>query len=107
MIILTFLAGMLIYSLGTELMYSEYFKKLSYYPAIGVSLGMGANFVWYNLVQKINDKDFLLKLGLYWDVMIVACFLAIPMIFHGVRPSASTNLGIAFIVLGIVLTKLK
>jgi uncharacterized membrane protein len=98
--------GAVVYSLGTELSYSDQLKKLKYYPLFGVILGMCANFIWYTLVQKIDDKSYIIKLGLYWDVMIVACFLAIPLIFHGVKLTTPTLIGVFLIFIGIILTKM-
>lgn len=107
MIYIYFLLGAIVYSIGTEITYSDILKKSKYYAIYGVTVGIFANFIWYTIVQKVDNKENLLKLGFYWDSMIIGCFLLIPVLFHGVRPQLNTILGILLIIAGIVLTKIK
>lgn len=104
--IIIFLLGLLFYSLAVALSYNETVKASWYYFPVGILIGMITNFLWFWIAKQISDKSIIIKYGFYWDTMIVLTYALIPMLFFGVRLSSMTEIGIALIAIGIILTKL-
>jgi drug/metabolite transporter (DMT)-like permease len=104
---LSFLIGFIVYTLGAVMSNSPTIKQSSYYLYLALGLGLVANFVWFSLVKTISDHSKILLYGLYWDIIIIGTFVAVPILFYGARFKFYTALGIALIILGFFLTKVR
>ena len=100
------LVGIVIYSLIAVASYSEPIKAHPLYFALGLGLGLIANFCWLHIARGEPNPSKLVLLGLYWDVMLTLTYMLVPMLFFGARLTLMQGLGVLAIFAGIVLTKL-
>ncbi len=100
-----YLVGALLYFAAASLTYSS-LRNSSYFLYIGIIFGALTNGLWFYIASKSEDKEALVKLALYWDVMIVAIYAIVPFIFFQIRLPPYAALGAVLMGAGIVLLKL-
>lgn len=88
------------------LSYNEYLKSTPYFYPIGLVIGLTANLTWLHLTKHTPEKNQLFIYGLYWDSIIVFTYMAIPLLFLGVKLDWKQVVGTILVVAGIFLTKL-
>ena len=106
MIYVQFLLGCLLYSCMAYLSYSSFLKNSPYYFVYGVTMAALVNALWFAIAKaEVNASTLMLK-GLYWDVMLTATYLVVPLLIFNAKVTLMQGLGIAFIVAGVFLTKM-
>lgn len=106
MIYLSFFIGFLIYSLNAYMSYHKGWQTQSFYFPLGMAIGLISSFMWLWVSKLVVEPSRLVKIGLYWDVMMTLCFLFIPVLLFNAKLSAANWLGVILILGGIVLTKI-
>lgn len=98
--------GFILYILSAILSYSAKAKLALWYFPVGIVLAIIANCIWLYIAKSSNIGHETFIRGLVWGSMIVICYVAVPIMFYGVRVSGMTALGALMIVAGIFLTKI-
>lgn len=105
MIFYQFFFGFIIYSAMAFGTYHEGYKASNYYFPLGILMAIGANFIWLSIARTTESSSALVLRGLYWDVMLTACYLIVPFLFFGAKVNSTQAIGIGMVILGIILTK--
>lgn len=74
--------------------------------SIGTVLAVITAACWYTVVYSAETKAKIIVYSLYWDAMVLGCFMFVPLILLGIYPSRNETIGILLILLGIVVTKI-
>lgn len=106
MITFLYLIGLITYVTSASISFIEPLKRSAWFYPIGLILALIANIIWLHIARTTLDKELVYIRGLVWDAMIVGAYVAIPVIFFGVRLSGVALLGVTLIITGLVLTKL-
>lgn len=105
MIYLQFLIGFIMYTCLASATYSESFKASNWYYPAGVAAAIVANLIWLWIGKLEANPSVLVIKGLYWDSMLTATYILVPILFFGAKVSTFQIFGIAFIGIGLILTK--
>lgn len=106
MIYAQFLIGMLMYVAIAYASYSETFKASNWFYPVGVITAIVANLTWLWISKTEPDPAKILIKGLYWDSMLTAIYLVVPILMFGVRLTLVQGLGLGLVVAGLVVVKL-
>ena len=101
-----YIIGFILYCISVAFVYATGFKGSSWYIPIGLIISIAINYLWFYISKNTIDKNILYLRGIYWDSMIVFCYIIIPILMYGVRFKATTAIGICLIMVGMILTKL-
>jgi multidrug transporter EmrE-like cation transporter len=100
-----FATGFLTYLGLATASYSKSFQASRWYLPVGIAAAVLANFIWLSIARSEPSASSLVIKGLIWDVILTGTYLLVPILWFG---AALTNLqcvGIGFVILGIILTK--
>lgn len=106
MIYIQFVIGFLLYSIMAYISYSESFKQSKWFFLTGIGLAILVNAIWFSIAKNEAVASKLVLKGLYWDVMLTAAYLVIPLILFQAKLSLLQALGVGLIVLGVLFTKI-
>lgn len=106
MISLSYLIGSIFYSCSVVISYSQKAKLASWYFPLGMAFSTICSFLWLYVAKNSLTKEDIYLNGIYWDSMIVACYVLIPVIAFKVRMAPLNVLGVFLVIAGIALTKL-
>lgn len=101
---ISFLLGVLLNSIAAVMSNSATIKSSSYYMYLAAAIGVATTLIWFSMARDLHDPKKILLYGLYWDMIIVGTFIAVPFIY-GAKVSTITALGIFMMVAGFILTK--
>lgn len=104
-IAVSFIIGFFIYCLGAFLSNSNYLKATPYYYYLAIGAGAVANYIWFSIAKSINQSGQIIILGLFWDLMIVAAFILVPVLFFDINLRLTQIIGCGIMILGFILTK--
>lgn len=98
--------GALFYILSVYVSYNDTLKSMNIYFYIAALIGVLTNISWFYIAKHAaNPSDILVK-GFYWDAMIVACYVIVPLLFFEIKLTGFQIAGLTTILLGVILTKL-
>lgn len=103
MLTLLFIAAAFIYSLYAYLPFMNLPAK--YHYPVGMVFSVLAGLVWVTISRNVH-KDSVALYGAYFDMILTACFLAIPLLVNGMTLTPKQGIGIAIMLLGMAITKL-
>ena len=77
-----------------------------YYYPVGLTLALFCNFLWFKIARSTNVTAEIVTYGIYWDVIILFSFMAVPFLFYEVNLTKQQLFGIIITIAGIAITKL-
>lgn len=101
-----YIIGFLLYCVSVAFSYSNWFKNSPWFIPIGLIISIAINYLWLYICKNTIDKHILYLRGIYWDGMIVGCYTIIPVLLFEVRFKATTAIGLALVIIGMIITKL-
>lgn len=105
MLYIQFILGFILY---TALAFSSYhngFKTHKMYYVVVTILAVLCNLIWFQIAKQEPSSSILMIKGLFWDVMLMLCYLIVPILFFSARFSTLQGLGLILVLSGLLLTK--
>lgn len=106
MIYIQFTIGFIMYVGIASISYSETFKQSSWYYPVGILAAIIANLIWLWISKLESNPSSLVIKGLYWDSMLTAVYMVVPILFFGAKLNNYQIYGLLFIFIGLILTKI-
>lgn len=103
MISLCYLGAAVIYSIYAALPFLSIPAK--YHYPLGMTLSALAGLCWVTISRNVNSNQISLY-GAYFDAILTLLFLFVPIWYTGYNFSAKQSLGVIFIFIGMLLTKI-
>jgi threonine/homoserine efflux transporter RhtA len=101
----TFIIAFIVHFLAFYISYNKGLKGTAWFYPIGITLGAISTGIWYYLAKNTLDPSKLLVYGIYWDVMVAACWIGGPMIFYEAVLTSKQWVGLAMIICGLIALK--
>lgn len=105
--LLAIIIAIVVYSSMAFLSYSNTLKESIWFVPAGLLLAIIANLTWFITSKNITETKEQFLLVLIWDVIIVLAYILTPFIFFNFRPSAITYVGLTFLIVGLLITKIS
>ena len=106
MIYLQFFIGFLLYSTSSFISVSKLVQSSRLFLPIGLTLALINNFIWLNIARAETNPSQVLIKALYWDCVVIAAGLMIPLCFFGASLTGKQAAGVLLIIAGLILTKI-
>jgi len=81
-------------------------NKWWYIPA-GLMLGILSNSIWILTTKYFGDEKKLYTFSLIWDILFVAIYYFLPLIFFDIKLEKHGYIGLLLMVIGILIIKIK
>lgn len=85
--------------------YIDKIRLSPWYFAIALGVAMAGNLLWAYYSQKLTNHNEVLRLGVYWDMVVTVAFFSSAFIFGTLSLEPKHYLGIGMIILGSFLLK--
>lgn len=96
-----------LYCCSSYLSYSDAWRRSPWLIPVGMSIGIVSSIAWFMLVKQVDDKQRIYFYSLIWDTIICSCFYIVPIIFFSVKIDRWSFLGLALMICGLVIIKLR
>jgi multidrug transporter EmrE-like cation transporter len=100
-----FLIGFVLYTALSFASYHSGFKTTKYYYLLVTILAIFCNLIWFQIAKQEPSSSVLMIKGLFWDVMLMMCYLIVPILFFSARFSVFQGVGLILVLSGLLLTK--
>lgn len=77
-----------------------------YFP-LGVLMGVSTNTLWLISAKLLGDKQQIYIFSLFWDCIMMAIYLLIPIFIFGIRFDKIGFCGLLLIIIGTLLIKIR
>ncbi len=85
--------------------YLDKVRLSPYYFLIAIVVSLTANLLWAFYSQKLSSHNEVLKLGVYWDMVVTVAFFSAAFVFGNMTLEPKHYIGMALIILGSFLLK--
>lgn len=106
MVYAQFIVGFITYLGLASASYSKAFQSSRWFFPVGALAAMMANVLWLSIAKSEPSASELVIKGLYWDVMLTATYMLVPIMFFGAEITLRQYAGIGLIIIGIILVKI-
>lgn len=106
MIYVQFLIGLVLYLVMATSSYHETFKLNQWYFPFGIACAIVSNLLWFSIAKSEPNSSTLMVKGLFWDVMLMMCYLVVPLLFFNAKFTTTQAVGVGLTLIGLVLTKI-
>ena len=97
----------ILYCICAYITYQEEVRKQWWFIPFGVLLGTTLATMWFLTIRYIGDKQRIYVFSLFWDTIMWSIYYILPAVFFGVKLNSWTSFGLALIVAGLLVVKLK
>lgn len=97
----------LLYAVGAYMTYTEEARKQWWFIPFAVGLGAVVSTLWFLMVRWLDDKQRIYVYSLFWDAIMIAVYYFLPPLIFGVKLDKWSLVGLALIVGGVALIKVR
>lgn len=80
--------------------YLDKIRLSPYYYLVAVVVALCGNLLWAYYSQKVQNHNEVLRLGVYWDMVVTVAFFSAAFIFGSLSLEPKHYIGIAMIIVG-------
>ncbi len=106
MIYLQFLIGFIVYTGIAYVSYSDWIKASNWYFPLGITGAILANLIWLWISKVEPNSSKLLIKGLYWDSMLTAIYILMPLVIFNASLNFKQSIGLVLVIAGLIMVKL-
>ena len=94
--------GFITYNIFAHITFGPHIKDKWWFPTVVGTLSMINGLIWGQVAKTELDPTKLAIYGFYWDLMVTAIFLAVPIVFYGAVFTPKQAVGIGLVLVGIM-----
>ena len=78
-----------------------------WYIPLALLLGLTSNSIWILTTKYFEDEKKLYAFSLIWDVLFVAIYYFLPLIFFDIKLGKNGYVGLILMIIGLLIIKIK